>query len=109
MSSLALREASLPPTPLLHEVFFSEASLAQTDAFGFFPLAIGITSLVNFEVSRRFFAPVRDSQSKWGSIIDNAIRGASVIIVAAGMMAPNVCIPFLIQFPLPDVLGLISR
>ncbi|KAF8341578.1 uncharacterized protein EI90DRAFT_1756570 [Cantharellus anzutake] len=65
VSSLALREASVPPTPLLYETFLSEASLAQSDTFGFFPIAIGVTSLINFEVSRRFFfaPPWRTAQN----------------------------------------------
>ncbi|KAF9519036.1 hypothetical protein BS47DRAFT_1388460 [Hydnum rufescens UP504] len=68
MISLSLREAAISPTPLLAETFLSEASLAQTDPYGIFPLAIGITSL---------------------DALDNAIRGVSVVMVGASMMAPN--------------------
>lgn len=103
--SLSLRQAAISPTPLTTESFLSAASLAQTDPYGIFPLAIGITSLVNFEISRRYFSAIRLNRAQWEDALDNVIRVASVVMVSASMMAPNVGYAINLRLYFPECLS----
>lgn len=46
----------MPDTPLLGEKFLSSVPLALPDAMGYFPLTVGLLSLINVELSRRMTA-----------------------------------------------------
>ncbi|KDQ12766.1 hypothetical protein BOTBODRAFT_189028 [Botryobasidium botryosum FD-172 SS1] len=74
-------------TPLFNETFFSDGSLAQSDPTGFFPIAVGLTSLAGLEISRYFTSDKK--KARWEQLLEQGLRGLSVLVIAIATQAPG--------------------
>jgi len=81
------RAAATFGTPLFSETFFSDASLAQSDPTGFFPIAVGLTSLAGLEISRYFTSDKK--KARWEQFLEQGLRGLSVLVIAIATQAPS--------------------